>query len=233
MNIMEWKKELLTKIEFENISNREKKEIIAKRIAEKVKDGDIIGFGSGSTSYLAAIEIAKVIKQKNINITAIPTSYEMKLLCSSYNIKTCSLLEKKPDWSFDGADEVDKNDWLIKGRGGAMFKEKLNMVNSKITYILIDESKVVDKLGSKFSIPVECYSDSLNYVKEELIMLGAKQVEIRKAIAKDGPIFTENNNIILDAKFEQIEEHLEKDIKSITGVVESGLFIGYNVQILK
>ena len=229
---MEWRKEILAKIDFDNIINKEKKAEIARKIADKVKDGDVIGFGSGSTSYLAAIEIAKKVKEENIKITAIPTSYEMKMLCSAYDMQTASLMEKRPDWSFDGADEVNSSNWIIKGRGGAMFKEKLNIANSKITYILVDESKLVDKLGSKFSIPVECYPESINYVKEELIMLGAKEVNIRKAMAKDGPIFTENNHIILDAKFDGIEEHLEKDIKAITGVIESGLFIGYNVEIV-
>lgn len=229
---MDWRNEVLTKIDFENISNREQKEIVAKEIAKKVKDGDVIGFGSGSTSYLAAIEIGKKIKEEQIRITAIPTSYEMKMLCSFYQIPTASLLEKRPDWSFDGADEVDKHKWLIKGRGGAMFKEKLNIANSKVTYILVDESKKVEKLGTKFSIPVECYPESMNYVKEELLVLGAKEVKIRKAVSKDGPVFTENNNIILDAKFDEIDENLEKDIKAITGVIESGLFIGYNIEIV-
>lgn len=229
---MEWKEEILSKIDFENISNKEQKERVAKEIAKKVQEGDVIGFGSGSTAYLAAIEIGKRIKEENIKITAIPTSYEMKLLCSFYHIPTANLLEKRPDWSFDGADEVDNHKWLIKGRGGAMFKEKLNIANSKVTYILIDESKKVEKLGSKFNIPVECYPESMNYVKEELFMLGAKNITIRKAVAKDGPIFTENNNIILDTKFDEISENLEKDIKSITGVVESGLFIGYNIEIV-
>lgn len=229
---MDWRDEILTKIDFENISNREQKEIVAKEIAKKVKDGDVIGFGSGSTSYLAAIEIGKKIKEEQIRITAIPTSYEMKMLCGFYQIPTASLLEKRPDWSFDGADEVDKHKWLIKGRGGAMFKEKLNIANSKVTYILVDESKKVEKLGTKFSIPVECYPESMNYVKEELLVLGAKEVKIRKAVSKDGPVFTENNNIILDAKFDEIDENLEKDIKAITGVIESGLFIGYNIEIV-
>lgn len=229
---MNWKNEILSKIDFENISNKEQKEIVAKEIAKKVKDGDVIGFGSGSTSYLAAIEIGNRIKEEKIKITAIPTSYEMKMLCSFYQIPTASLMEKRPDWSFDGADEVDKHKWLVKGRGGAMFKEKLNIANSKVTYILVDESKKVEKLGTKFSIPVECYPESINYVKEELLMLGAKEIQVRKAVAKDGPVFTENNNIILDAKFDEIEESLEKDIKSITGVIESGLFIGYNLEIM-
>lgn len=230
---MDWNKEILTRIDFENISNKEQKQKVAKKVADKVKDGDVIGFGSGSTSYLTAIEIAKKVKEENLNITAIPTSYEMKLLCASLQIPTASLLEKQPDWSFDGADEVDKNNWIIKGRGGASFKEKLNMINSTVTYILVDDSKIVDKLGSKFSIPVECFPDSINYVKDLLFMLDAKEVNIRKAVAKDGPVFTENNNVILDVRFEEIDEHLEENIKSITGVVESGLFIGFNVEIVK
>lgn len=229
---MDWNKNILSKIDFEKISNREEKEKVAKKIADKVKNGDIIGFGSGSTSYLAIHAIAEKMKQENIQITAIPTSYEVELLCHYLNIPTTNLLEKRPDWSFDGADEINNKLWLIKGRGGAMFKEKLNIANSKITYILADNSKFVEKLGTNFSIPVECYPNTVNYVKEELMLLGAKEINLRKAVSKDGPVITESGNVILDAKFSEITEHLEKDIKSITGVVESGLFIGYNVEIV-
>lgn len=229
---MDWKKEILTKIDFENIKNKEEKEKVAKKIADKIKDGDVIGFGSGSTAYLAIYAIAEKMKQENITITAIPTSYEVELLCNYLQIPTTTLLDKKPDWSFDGADEVNSDKWLIKGRGGAMFREKLNIANSQITYILVDESKLVDRLGEKFSIPVECYPDAMNYVKEKLILLGATQIDIRKAVSKDGPVITESGSIILDVKFDEISEHLEKDIKSITGVIESGLFIGYPVEII-
>ena len=141
---MNWSEEIVTRMELDDIKNKEEKQIIARKIIEKVKDGQVIGFGSGSTSYLTVIEIAKKIKEEKINITAIPTSLEIKMLCSYLGIPTTSLIEKKPDWSFDGADEVDANNWMIKGRGGAMFKEKLNIVNSPITYILIDESKKID-----------------------------------------------------------------------------------------
>lgn len=229
---MDWKKELLTKIDFENIKNKEEKEKIAKKISDKIKDGEVIGFGSGSTAYLTIYAIADKIKKENIKITAIPTSYEVELLCNYLQIPTTTLLEKRPDWSFDGADEANRDKWLIKGRGGAMFREKLNIANSQITYILVDESKLVDKLGEKFSIPVECYPYAINYVKEELILLGATKIDIRKAVSKDGPTITESGSVILDVKFDEISEHLEKDIKSITGVIESGLFIGYPVEII-
>ncbi len=229
---MNWGEEILTKVEFNNINQREEKEKIAKQITEKVKDGQVIGFGSGSTSYLTVIEIAKKIKEESINIIAIPTSLEIKMLCARLEIPTASIMEMKPDWSFDGADEVDNNNWMLKGRGGAMFKEKLNIANSPITYILIDRSKRVEKLGSKFKAPVECFPEAINYVNEELVKLGGKEIELRKAMGKDGPILTENNNVILDVKFEEITKELEKDIKAIPGVIESGLFIDYNVEIV-
>lgn len=230
---MNWDKNVLNKVEFENISNLEEKRKLGEEIAKKVEDGQVIGFGSGSTSYLATIAIANRVKEENLNIIAIPTSYEIKMLCSYLGIKTASLIECKPNWSFDGADEVDNNNWLIKGRGGASFKEKLNIVNSPITYILIDKTKKVTKLGEKYKVPVECVFESINYVKEELIKLGGKDITLRKAQGKDGPIITENSNVILDVKFENIEQNLEKQIKNIPGVIESGLFIGYNVEILE
>ena len=228
---MEWLNKV--KVNWNKISNKEEKIIIANKIANKVKDGDIIGFGSGSTSYLAIIEIAKKIKKENINILAIPTSYEIKILCNELGIPTTTILENKPDWSFDGADEVDQNNCLIKGRGAAMFKEKLNIVNSPITYILVDKSKFVKELGEKTSIPIELFPESINSVKEKLADLGAEKITLRLAEKKDGPVITENNNIILDVKFIEIYDTLEKDIKSITGVIESGLFIGYNIEIIK
>ena len=230
---MYWDKNILNKIEFDNISNIEEKKKLGEIIANKVEDGQVIGFGSGSTSYMATLAIADKVKKEGLNITAIPTSYEIKMLCSYLGIRTASLIECKPDWSFDGADEVDHNKNLIKGRGGASFKEKLNIVNSPITYILIDKSKKVDKIGENFKIPVECVLDSVNYVKEELIKLGGKDISLRKAVGKDGPIITENSNAILDVKFDNITDDLENKIKSITGVIESGLFIGYNVEILE
>ena len=230
---MEWMNSSMQEIAPKNISNQEQKEKIAKQIADKVKDGDVIGFGSGSTSYLAIKEIAKKIEEEEMNITAIPTSFEIKALCQELKIPTVSILEKKPDWGFDGADEVDKNNnWLIKGRGAAMFKEKLNMVNAGITYILVDESKFVDKLNEKFPIPIEVYPEAVSSVKEALLDLGATEMLLRKAEKKDGPVFTENHNVILDTKFVEIYDGLEEDIKSITGVIESGLFIDYSIEIM-
>ena len=230
---MNWDKKILENINIENIEHIEEKKKVAEKIAEKVKNNQVIGFGSGSTSYLATIAIADKIKKENLHIIAIPTSFEIKMLCAYLEITTASLSEKQPDWSFDGADEVDKNNWLIKGKGGAMFKEKLNIVNSPITYILIDSTKRVSELGEKNKVPVEIYPEAINYVKQELIKLGAEEIVLRQAINKAGPVITENGNLILDVKFKAITEKLEKDIKSIPGVIENGLFIGYNLEIIE
>lgn len=231
---MNWNRELVQKLEWkEEIKNREAKEEIARKIASKVKNGDVIGFGSGSTSYLASIEIAKRVQEENLIITAIPTSYEIQMLCTYLNIPTATLMEKKPDWCFDGADEVDEHNWLIKGRGAAMFYEKLNIKAASKTYILVDESKIVTKLGEKFPIPIEIHPKALNLVKEELDRLGANEMNLRLALKKDGPVITENGNLILDVRFPEITEDLEQKLKNIPGVIETGLFIGYHVEIVK
>ena len=231
---MDWNREILEKPMWkEEITNRQQKEILASKMAERVQDGDVIGFGSGSTSYLTVLKIAEKIQKEKLKIVAIPTSHEIKMLCSYLNIPTASLEEKKPDWCFDGADEVDHDNWMIKGRGAAMFNEKLNIKSASKTYILVDESKIVNKLGSKFPIPVEVNPMAINLVKQEIYNMGATEIKLRMALRKDGPIISENGNLILDVRFNNIDETLERRLKSITGVIETGLFIGYNVEILK
>lgn len=212
-------------MDINSIENKEEKLVLAKKIAQKVKDGQTIGFGSGSTSYLAAIEIGKLTMEYGYKITAIPTSNEIEEVCKKYNINVGNLLENDIDWCFDGADEVDENKNMIKGMGRAMFKEKLNIISSKKTYILVDDSKFVKKLGEKHPIPVEVFPSAMKYVSNQLTKLGAMETVYRG--------MTENNNAILDSKFDNIDENLEKKIKQIPGVIESGLFYNYKVEILK
>lgn len=215
------------------ITNLAEKERIAEKVAKKVKDGDVIGVGSGSTAYIATKAIAKRIKEENLNITAIPTSYEIKMLCENLGIPTTTLMVQKPDWSFDGADEVTSEKWLVKGRGAAMYKEKLNIAASEVTYILVDESKMVENICDKFPIPIEVNPDAINLVRQALNEMGAESVILRLAKGKDGPVLTENGNVILDTVFRNVDETYENKLKSIVGVVETGLFIGYNVVIEK
>ena len=97
------------------------------------------------------------------NVLAIPTSHEVSLTCSILGIPTSTLLNARPDWSFDGADEVDPQKNLIKGRGGAMFAEKLVMKSSPENYILVDQSKFVENLGAKVAVPIEVDPRAVNH----------------------------------------------------------------------
>jgi ribose 5-phosphate isomerase A len=208
------------------------KQKVAQQIAAMVKDGDILGVGSGSTVYMALLAIAERIKAEKLNVLAIPTSIEISMFLSKLGIPMTTLYEHTPDWLFDGADEVDPKNSLIKGRGGAMFKEKLLIASSKRSYIIVDDSKIVDKINTNFPIPVEVFPQALLHVEAELKKLGANSIVLRPAKGKDGPVITENNNLILDCYFDNVPDTMERDIKSITGVIESGLFIGFELEIL-
>jgi len=230
---MNWQSDIIKTLEWSGtVINREGKEKVADEIAAKVKDGDVLGVGSGSTVYMALLAIAKKIKEQKLNIKAIPTSIEISMFCAKLGIPLTTLYEDKPDWLFDGADEVDPNRNLIKGRGGAMFKEKLLISSSPVNYIIVDDSKLVDKLGTNFPIPIEVFPGALLHVEHELRKLGPESITLRPAKGKDGSVITENGNLILDARFHDIESDLEIKIKSITGVIDSGLFINYDVKIL-
>lgn len=230
---MIWENKIATTLQWSReISNKEQKEKVADKIAERVKNGDVIGVGSGSTSFLALLAISKKVKEQNLSVLAIPTSHEVSLTCSILGLNTSTLLNARPDWSFDGADEVDPQKSLIKGRGGAMFAEKLVMKSSPENYILVDSSKFVTYLGEKFAAPIEVDPRAVNLVEEELLKLGANEINLRLAVSKDGPVITEAGNLILDVRFNKITSDYEKEIKSIPGVIESGLFINYNVEIL-
>lgn len=230
---MDWEKTIIDSLEWgKEISNREEKQKVADKIASMVKDGDIIGVGSGSTAYLALLKIADRIRTEQLHIHAIPTSQEIKMACAKLGIPLTSLLEHKPNWTFDGADEIDPNHNMIKGRGGAMFKEKLLISSSPQTFIIADPSKMVSKLGSRFPVPVEIFPDALIHADQALLSLSPVDIKLRMAQGKDGPIITENGNLILDVWFNNIPDNLENAIKSITGVIESGLFMHYEVKII-
>lgn len=230
---MEKEQTILDSLEWgQTISNRQQKLIIANRIAAKVNDGDIIGVGSGSTVYLALQSIARRIEREHLHIYAIPTSHEIKLTCARLGIPLTSLWEHTPHWTFDGADEIDPDYNMIKGRGGAMFKEKLLITSSPKTYIVADASKRVEKLGSLFPVPVEVFPDALIHVEKMLRLFNPSEIKLRMAEGKDGPVITENGNLILDVRFPEIPSYLESALKAITGVIESGLFINYKVEVI-
>ncbi len=215
------------------VEQKEEKIQLAKRMAKRVKNGDIIGFGSGSTSYATAEEIAKRCKEENLKIKAIPTSQIIEKLCHDLGIETTSLEKEKPDWCFDGADEIDPHNWLIKGMGAALYKEKLNMKSCQENYILVDHTKFVKKLGEKHPVPIEVEIDKINQVEEKVKKLGAIKLERKQSNIEQRPFLTDNGNFLLYAWFPKIEANLEEKLVQIDGVLESGLFIGYAIIVVK
>jgi ribose 5-phosphate isomerase A len=215
-----------------NISNYDQKWAIALRLADRVHNGQVIGAGSGSTAFLALKAIGARVKREGLDCAFIPTSKEIELTCVHFGLRLASLLSVDPVWCFDGADEVDPDGNMIKGRGAAMYQEKLVMQRSKERIILVDSSKNVSALGEKFAVPVEVSPVAIRIVGEALKLLGGTDVQLRVGSGKDGPIYTENGNIILDARFRDIDKTLEGRIKAITGVIESGLFWGYKPEII-
>ena len=212
-----------------SISNYEDKLKVARSLAAGVESDQVIGAGSGSTAFLAIHAIAERVSAGEIgDVTLIPTSIEVQLTIAGLGLRVGDLAADTPLWLFDGADEVDPEGNLIKGRGGALFREKILFRATTDRRLLVDDSKMVEHLGSRFPIPVEVVPEALPVSIPELEKLYPSEIEIRKAGGKDGPVITELGNLIVDCRFEQINPDLEQQIKSITGVVESGLFQGYD-----
>jgi ribose 5-phosphate isomerase A len=211
-----------------NNSSLPLKEQVALQGAALVTNGNVVGIGSGSTVELFIKKLAERVTKEKLSISCVTTSYHTSVLCRSLGLSVLSQ-ESEPvaDISFDGADEVDANRNAIKGRGAAMLREKINACHSKQFVLLIDESKRVKSLGEKFSVPVQVLPSMVSYVTESLKKIGATLVLLRPCLGgKDGPVFTEEGHLVLDAKFNVINESLSNSIKQITGVVEHGIFWG-------
>lgn len=229
---MNWENHLIKDLQWSNeIINREAKERVAREIAATAKTGDVIGAGSGSTVYLTLFELAKRIHEEHLYLEVIPASQEISMTCIQLGIPQTTLWDKRPDWTFDGADEVDPDRNLIKGRGGAMFKEAADQKQRKNLHYRRSQ-QTCQYLGKQIPIPVEVFPHALSYVEKELRRLGASEISLRPAHGKDGPILTENGNFILDTRFHYIDASLEEQLKTITGVIESGLFINYDIEVV-
>lgn len=209
------------------------KEIVGREIAARVTNGDVIGVGTGSTVDAALTEIGRKVKSEGLRVSVVPSSYQSAWRCQELGLSVLYPgYRGELSWGFDGADQVTKERWAIKGKGGALLQEKILAARCKKFTIIVDESKVVPALGVGCPIPVEVIPEALAVVEQRLASLGASSFTLRSGSGKHGPIITERGNLILDAQFSSIGATLERDIKSIVGVVESGLFIGYAAEVL-
>ncbi|MHC0447899.1 ribose-5-phosphate isomerase RpiA [Flavobacterium sp. 3-218] len=214
-----------TKSDFER-----EKELAAKEAVKFIGDNMIVGLGTGSTAYYAIMEIGQRVKE-GLKIKAISTSKETEKLAASLNIELIDIKTVDAiDLTIDGADEFTSELMMIKGGGGALFREKIVLCLTKKKIIISDSSKKVGMLG-KFKVPVEVVPFAANYVLKQIASEGGSG-ELRM---KDGREFlTDQRNYIIDADFGLIDDPktLSTLLNGIEGVLAHGLFIGLADQII-
>jgi len=207
------------------MANEQEKEAAGRAASKLVRDGDIVGLGTGSTAYFAVVALGERVKA-GLKIIGIPTSVHTADLARAVGIPLTTLDEHPEiDITIDGADEVDPKLNLIKGGGGALTREKVVASASKKMVVVADSGKVVTVLG-KFPLPVEVIPFARTVVERKIVALGASPKLRMKA---DGsPFVTDNGNEILDCSFGKIADPpaLARELSGTPGVVEHGLFIG-------
>jgi len=190
----------------------------ARAALEEIRDGMVVGLGSGSTSSIFIRELGNA----KLKVLGIPTSEESRRIAEEVGVQLTNFKDHPQiDVTVDGADEVSPQLDLTKGLGGALVREKIVAHASKRVVIVVDESKLVDRLGTKTVIPVEVIPLAVPRV-----LLQLPGAHIRE---KNGQtVVTDNGNLILDWKRGAIDDPaaLEKQLKSMTGVVDSGIFAG-------
>ncbi|MEC7712493.1 MAG: ribose 5-phosphate isomerase A [Candidatus Thermoplasmatota archaeon] len=204
----------------------------AEEAVKLIKNGMIVGLGTGSTAKIAVDLIGQKLSE-NFQIIGMPTSIKTKNQAESLGIKLIGIDDaNKIDIAIDGADEVSPDLSLIKGLGGALLREKKVEKKANELIIIVDESKMVEKLGVGF-LPVEVYVDNHEETKVELSELGCT-TELR---IEDNnlPFITDNENYIYHCKFEKgidNPKELDKQLMKINGVVDTGLFIDMTTKVI-
>ncbi|MFY0609589.1 MAG: ribose-5-phosphate isomerase RpiA [Candidatus Atelocyanobacterium thalassa] len=205
------------------------KQQVGKAAAEYIESNSIIGLGTGSTTAYAIEHIGKRLQSGSLkNIIGITTSFQAEVLAKKYNIPLSTLdMVDHIDIAIDGADEVDPRKNLIKGGGAAHTQEKIVDSLAKKFIVVVDGNKIVDSLGSTVPVPVEVIPKALTPVMKKLKELGGNP-DLRMGIRKAGPIVTDQGNLIIDTKFDYIDDpkSLETIINNIPGVLDNGLFVG-------
>jgi len=207
------------------------KEMAAREAVKHVKDGMVVGLGSGSTASIAIRLLGEKVKD-GWKLVGVPTSRESEDLGRSVGIVIGELKDYPDvDLTIDGADEVDPELNLIKGLGGALVREKIVAAATKTEIIVVDESKIVAYLGQKAPLPVEI----VKFASESTIHRLKKFGCVPTLREHNGIAFiTDNGNLIADCRFLRIENpaEMEAELNLVPGVVDNGLFVGLTDKVI-
>ena len=188
-----------------------------------VKDDHVIGLGSGRAATALVNSLSLFVKTKKIQIKCVPTSLQIKLIAEKGNLELIDADQiDKIDVVFDGADQIDKNNFLIKGGGGALLKENILISAAKKVIIMADKTKFVTNFNRR--VPIEIQPLSRNIVKKNISKIGG--MPILRTLDRGYPFVTENGNLILDCNFGVIKnpKSLQQKILQLAGVLEVGIF---------
>lgn len=204
------------------------KQIAGFAAADLIEDGTVVGLGTGSTVWFTLVRLAERIAQEGLRVQGVPTSEDTHAKATELGIPLTTLEEVEAiDLTIDGADEIDGSFRMIKGGGGALLREKVVASISRREAIVVGPTKVVERLGTTFKLPVEVVPFARAVVTRAAVALGAEPH--LRTTPEGAPYRTDNGNEILDCHFpEGIEdpEALELALDAVPGVVESGLFLG-------
>lgn len=200
------------------------REAAIEKALTHIEDGMVIGFGTGSTMAQAAQHLKQLIEEKHLNILFIPTSIQSRQTLLSHDLPITTLHQNpEPDLTIDSFDQVDREGNAIKGGGAALLMEKvLAQASRKVIYIG-DHLKLSPKLDKP--IPIEVLDQAYPHVQRTIKSLGMK-IRLREAEKKAGPVISDNGNPIADIDAGTIEdpEELDRKLKSIAGILETGIF---------
>ncbi len=210
------------------------KQAVGEAAARLVTDGMRVGLGTGSTTAYAIEAIGRRVREEGLHIVGVPTSFAAERRARTFGIPLVSLDDvERLDLAVDGADEVDPVFNLIKGGGAAHTREKIIAAQATRFVVLVDESKLVRRLGETRAVPVEVLPMALAPICRSLERLGARP-ELRMAVRKDGPVVTDQGFWIVDAMFAPIAQPAELaiELQALPGVLDHGLFIGMTHEVL-
>jgi ribose 5-phosphate isomerase A len=206
----------------------EAKRAVGDAAARLVHDGMAVGLGTGSTTAYAIEAIGRRVREEGLRIAGVPTSFAAERRARAFGIPLMTLDDVvELDLALDGADELDPRFDCIKGGGAAHTREKIVAAVARRFVVLVDETKLVRRLGETRPVPIEVLPMALAPVCRALERLGAVP-ELRMAVRKDGPVVTDQGFWIVDARFPPIDRPaaLAGALSTIPGILDHGLFVG-------